>query len=872
MKSRILVFTFALVLGTAAFGTALFNTEKGSRSLRTRLSAGDSHVCAILDDGTVHCWGRNDSGQLGDGTTVNRSSPVPVSNLSTAVSIAAGQNHTCALLSSGVVRCWGDNSSGQLGNGTLTSSTTPVAVSGLVNVVSIAVGLNHSCAVVVDGIVHCWGDNQIFQSGGFSARYLVPSQVQTVSGAIQVVAGSFHTCALLVNGTAMCWGENGFGELGTGDTRQPTGPVLTLPLAPFPEEGALALEAHLRFTCAHTSAGLLMCWGNNGHGQLGINLSISNFPFPTVINTPHDVAAFSTGTSHACAILLNGRVTCWGSDNAGQLGDGGSVDNAAPGPAVPGVDSALEITGGGGFTCALVAGGAIHCWGANNFGQHGNGTTTPSGTDSVVGINGTFLGRGVTAGMEFTCARRGTSVAACWGEGSAGQLGYGISGDSSNPFGVIGIANATGLAAGGAHACSTSNPEFIVPSLSCWGSNGYGQLGNVSTPVTGTNQPGAVFGGPYIAVSAGLFHTCALQQGGIVFCWGANYDGQLGIGRLGDISTPVTQGLFLARAVAAGGNFSCALLIEGTVSCWGSNFSGELGHGATEAFSPNPTAVPGLANIVSITAGARHACALTSWGAVLCWGDNSRGQIGNNTSNNRMFFPTAVQGLSDAIAVSAGGSFTCALRAGGTVSCWGANDAGQLSTVDSLDHLTPSPVGRYVFCGIFCPGGRGFFPILGAAAIATGSNFFSADDHACALMATGVIDCWGANSHGEIGDGTTTNRTGPTVVNSFAANVDPAATLRNGRIAEVTALINCDAGDQAHIVLTLDQGASSGTGHADAACDGRLLQVPMNVPAQGPSGFQAGTATAHVEAIVRREGAILDDTHWTRQVVISVSN
>jgi hypothetical protein len=133
------------------------------------------------------------------------------------------------------------------------------------------------------------------------------------------------------------------------------------------------------------------------------------------------------------------------------------------------------------------------------------------------------------------------------------------------------------------------------------------------------------------------------------------------------------------------------------------------------------------------------------------------------------------------------------------------------------------------------------------------------------------MDCWGNNVQGEVGDGTTVNQPRPTVVNSFAANVDASATLRNDRIAEVTALINCEIGDQAHISLTLEQGGSSGMGHAEASCESRLIQVPMTVPAQGPFGFQPGTATAHVEAIVRSEGAILEDTHWTRQVVLSAS-
>jgi hypothetical protein len=139
------------------------------------------------------------------------------------------------------------------------------------------------------------------------------------------------------------------------------------------------------------------------------------------------------------------------------------------------------------------------------------------------------------------------------------------------------------------------------------------------------------------------------------------------------------------------------------------------------------------------------------------------------------------------------------------------------------------------------------------------------------LLASGVIECWGDNSQGETGDGTTTNAPRPTAVNSFAANVDPAGTLRQGRIAEVTALINCAEGGHAHIVLTLEQGGATGRMQEEVECHGRLQSIPMTVPAQGPARFQPGPATAHVEAIVRSEGIILEDTHWTREVVLSVS-
>jgi len=141
-------------------------------------------------------------------------------------------------------------------------------------------------------------------------------------------------------------------------------------------------------------------------------------------------------------------------------------------------------------------------------------------------------------------------------------------------------------------------------------------------------------------------------------------------------------------------------------------------------------------------------------------------------------------------------------------------------------------------------------------------------EHTCALLADGTLRCWGFNGQGQLGNGTTTTETSPVAVNSFIANVDPAGTLRNRRVAEVTVLIDCADGG-ASIRFRLVQGSVTGTGHAEARCTGDLLRVPMKIRAGGPSGWEAGAATAEVEAIIRAEGRVTEDTHWTREVTIS---
>src|SRR5689334_3998245 len=190
MSFRTHVLVLLMVLSSVAFGAARSSGEEGTRVHWKRLSAGWNHACALLDDGTVQCWGDNIWGQLGDGTFTTRIAPVAVSNLNSVVSIAVGRQHSCAILGSqGTVRCWGRNDGGQLGNGTSSQSINqPVFVTGLANVVALTAGDLHTCAVRVDGTVWCWGDNLEGQlgNGGLTNLSLVPVQAEDLIGAVTV--------------------------------------------------------------------------------------------------------------------------------------------------------------------------------------------------------------------------------------------------------------------------------------------------------------------------------------------------------------------------------------------------------------------------------------------------------------------------------------------------------------------------------------------------------------------------------------------------------------------------------------------------------------------------------------------------------------
>ncbi len=573
------------------------------------MAAGYDYACSDAQSGAtpqdrrVRCWGKNTSGQLGNNSVINASLPVDVVNFIDAQGIAttiasaltAGETHTCALILDGSVNCWGSGKFGQLGNNSIGSkakSNIPVRVSVMTGVVGISAGQNHTCAVTSANAVSCWGRNHLGQLGnGTLLDSGVATLVQGLSAQV-IAAGENHTCAILTDGSVKCWGANGFGQLGNGEFAN-----ADLPQDVVGVSGATAVGAGEDHACALV-AGRVKCWGSNESGQLG-NGALTNALTPVDVADITTATGIAVGGNHSCALLSDGSMKCWGKNKDGQVGNGVKVNTSIPVP-VTGIAGVTELTGGMSHTCAMTLplGNNVKCWGKNKSGQLGNGGTV----DALLPIDSAPLSLTATAikvigGENHTCGILSDGTMSCWGQNDFGQLGIGSLGllPVTTPQVVGGASpsmNIKAASAGGNHTCAVASDG----SVQCWGRNVSGQLGaglfGAAIPLPGFVQ-GMEPGETATMVSAGADHTCAVMTSGRVKCWGDNELGGLGNGtnRNAAIATALPPSV-LATAVAAGKNFSCATINNDTVKCWGSNRYGQLGTGIA-GFQSLPVAVLG---------------------------------------------------------------------------------------------------------------------------------------------------------------------------------------------------------------------------------------------------------------------------------------
>jgi alpha-tubulin suppressor-like RCC1 family protein len=645
------------------------------------LAAGGFHTCALTAGGGVKCWGTNFSGELGDGTSVpNRNVAVDVIGLGSGVkSIASGFYHTCAVTAAGGAKCWGYNRWGALGDNSTQNRLLPTDVNGLsAGVAAITAGGFHTCAKTSAGGAKCWGYNGNAQLGDATTTdRLVPVDVAGLSSGVASIAPAYyHTCALLVSGGVKCWGDNSFGALGDGSTTQRDQPVdvvgLTSGVAKLANMSTMGY-----YSCAVTLSGSAKCWGYNNRGQLGDTTVINRLTPVDVAGLLGSVSEVTGGAGYACALVASGGgVKCWGDNFYGTLGDNTSTQRLVPAQVSGFANGISKVALNASHACALTTGGAVKCWGNNEQGQLGDNSVV----SRLSPVDVTGLGSGVSAiavGGIHTCALTAAGGVKCWGNNSFGQLGDGTFVPKRVATDVPGLtANVLAISAGYLHTCAL----ITGGAMKCWGANSSGQLGDgtdlgrsVPTDVSG-------LGGAAAAITAGDAHTCALLATGAARCWGNNSSGQLGDATTTARLSPADVLSLNATlvSISAGSAHTCGVTSAGGIKCWGFNNASQLGDG-TAATQLSPVDVIQLGGSASIVAaGLNNTCARLSNGSVKCWGANSFGQIGDNSQTIRPI-PAQVVGLTaDATMVAVGGYTTCAVKTSGALLCWGSNDQGQV--------------------------------------------------------------------------------------------------------------------------------------------------------------------------------------------------
>ncbi|PCI23896.1 hypothetical protein COB57_06320, partial [Candidatus Peregrinibacteria bacterium] len=775
------------------------------------IAMGYAHSCVVLADETVKCWGKNSSGQLGNGSTTNSNIPVVVSSLTNVASLGLGQYHSCALITDGTVKCWGENGGGQLGDASTTDRLTPVVVTGLTDVITLTGGGDHTCVSLSDQTVKCWGYNgNGGQLGdGTTTSRSAPVLVSGVTSATAVVTGRYHSCALLSDKTVTCWGYNGAGQLG--DTTFSTRPTAALVTGLTTVESLFAGGEH---NAAILSDGSVKMWGKNTNGQLGNGATTNSSSILTLAGITNPIVV-SPGRFHTCVLLSDGTANCMGRNSNGQLGNNSTSQSTS----LVTVDSLTNVGmlfAGGLHNCAVVAGGSVKCWGNNSSGEMGDASTTTRKTPvSVTGltnalaetfisaagltsenivsgvtINGVTGSATVVSGSESSSANvgdfaydsdgvlevwtgsewvkvgkvkqgektfdigghscvvlEGGSVK-CWGENHAGQLGDGTTTNSNVPVSVLGITSAKSLEIKQSYSCALLEDN----TMKCWGY----KPSEVSMPgIPGGSTPGLISSVANIeSVGIGSGHMCFLITDGTVECMGYDAYGQLGndVALTSQSSFVVVDGITTATLLATGTYHNCVILADTTVKCWGLNQYGAIGDNDMGVDKATPVAVVGLTGVKDLALGWEHSCALLNNGQVKCWGRDLGGRLGDNLSDANKATPVSVYGISDAQSISSENQHTCVVVSGGKVKCWGQNsNNGELGDNSFANQYIPvSPVG-----------------VENVYKIAAG------DSHTCALLQDGTIECWGSNHAGQLGDGTTTSRaTAVSVSGISTAKVD----------------------------------------------------------------------------------------------------
>ncbi len=580
-----------------------------------------------------------------------------------------------------------------------------------------------SCLITDEGAMQCWG-----QPVYGSEKSNIPKTVEGLGEDVIAISlgndesSSYYSsrsfaCALLKNGRLKCFGNNSDGQLGDGTLENRSMPQSVLAL----NETAIDVSTGMSHTCALQSDGRVKCWGDNTYGQLGQkNISLSALPIE-VTGLKEGAKAIAVGGQHSCALLLSGQIKCWGKNDNGQLGNGtiGGYKGVSDPVIVVGLAGEVKsLISGANHTCVVLKNGQMQCWGSNEYGQTGSapnvsGSSNNQPTPTIVqNLPGKVMF--ANAGKAHSCAVIEDGSVYCWGSNIRGQLGIGETARISAVRKAIALPfAAVNLALGNAHTCALLADKTIW----CWGKNNDGQAGENLRP----NHASATLPSTAKYIASSESHTCVIVQQDDVYCWRENSYYSNDEIKNANYATKISALPNSIQAISVGNNFTCAAPKSGGVLCWGLNTYGELGN-QKQLTSTIPIAVNGITeNVIALTSGTSHTCALTENGKVKCWGKNLNSQY---VATQLLLLPEIKQ-------ITTLDDFSCALSVSGAVYCWGGTPATDSGVVQ--------------------------IPSLSEGGVALGSSKFNA----CVLLTDGSIKCWRLRFGVEAEVGNTTRYTTP---------------------------------------------------------------------------------------------------------------
>ncbi|MGI6680657.1 MAG: RCC1 domain-containing protein [Bdellovibrionota bacterium] len=742
-----------------------------------------SNICAISASDELYCWGDNDTNLISPFQVGKIEAPQKIAGLENVSAVSINGAYMCAI-SNNKLYCWGNNEYGQIGTGDTTQVLTPQMILPEFDISQVAIGDCNTCAITTTGKLYCWGENEYGQVGVNSneEKILVPTEVLDDVSYIAISTDKV-ACAIKTSGDLYCWGSNRYGQLGIGD--------LNIDVAKTPQKilekiGSINLFSEIK--CAIKINGELYCWGRNHNSLLDENGSEQILAPLKILDNVKQVVSYGPYFlgSYICVVTNDNKTYCKGDNSSGQVGIGTNESFVNSFSKV--LDDTSYILHKRDLICALTNDENLYCWGSFDFGQTRNDFIdffTYSKIPLLVskGVNRFFLGsqydlfitnktdklysyqRGLyirnqknkTKVLEDVkeiypiatspCASKLDGTVYCWGDNSSEQLGR--SGDFSNISSSVpilvdiysdkgGIRNIKSFSRNESTNCAVREDG----NLFCWGQDNLGTSGDEIQPVmSGVTN-----------VKKSSIHNCALKSD-LLYCWGHNAQGQLGIGN-NDISrTPqLVSTLGEVADYALSSYTTCAIKkLDKTLWCWGANWGGQLGIGNT--YSQNlPKQVEGLSNVKKVFVGeSSYTCAITQDDKLYCWGYNYDGQLGIGDTQKKLV-PTLV--ANNIKSVSLANSHTCAIDLDNKLYCWGDNSFGQLGIGDTPNSLVPALVANNIKSVEVYPCYNGWIA-----------------KYTCAINLDDNLYCWGDNGHYQLGLGDSTNRYTPQLVLSNVKDV-----------------------------------------------------------------------------------------------------